>query len=323
MSGDLDAEVPATPESRPLGPLLGAVLAVAASAGLAWWFGTARDTAPAPAMAPPPAVARPALTAAAQPDEAQVRRAYEAFQDAYADGGADGVAAAKTSCAATLAADPRILDYCLAFDMFAAAVSPGAEPEGLDAGRLAAARGALPSGSDPARRVAEVGRLAKVVALGEAPAAQPVLRPALQPGVRPAPTVRQAAARARPAARAIPSRTVRVRVVSRPKPTRLVRVAARAKDGRAPAAAGPVIDACLFEATAAARLVCANPGLAEADRRMRRAYDEALSSVADRQQVEEDQARWRGQRDRASDPAEVRELYDARTRDLEDLTPPH
>jgi uncharacterized protein YecT (DUF1311 family) len=285
--------------------VLGALLAAAASAGLAWWFGAPHESAPAPVIAPPSAASRPIRTAAAQADEAQVRRAYDAFQNAYADNGAAGVAAARKSCAATLSGDPRILDYCLAFDMFAGAVLSDAPAARLDAQRLAAARAALPAGADPARRIAEVGRLAKAVALGDTPATQPGVQTAAQPSASP-----RAPAPAKP-----------VRLAKAPA-LKASGLKARPNTHRA-APARPAIDPCLFEPTAADRLLCANPSLAEADRRMRRAYDEALGSVADRRQVEDDQARWRAQRDRASDPAQVQELYDARTRDLEDLTPPH
>jgi len=305
MSEDAHAEVRAPAGRRRLGPILGAMLALCASVGLAWWFGAAQDAPERPAVAPVRAAvvpAKPALTAGAKPEEAQVRRAYDAFQDAYADGGAPGVARAQDACGAALKADPRILDYCLALDMFAAAVRSGPPPPDTDAQRLAAARAALPQGLDPALRIAEVGQLAKLVSLGDIPA------PAAGGHAK---LSRAEVAGARKAVRRL--KVLKVKTGAEP----------RSAPQRAAAARSPVIDACLFEPTAADRLVCANPRLADDDRRMRRAYDEAIAGGADRAQVDAEQARWRGQRDAASDPARLQDLYDTRTRDLQDLSPPH
>jgi hypothetical protein len=307
MSEDRLAEATAPRGERRLGPILGVILALAASAGLAWWFATPQEAPSIPALAgKAPATraspARPPPSAPAKPEEAQVRRAYDAFQDAYADGGAPGVARARQSCAQALAADPRILDYCLAFDMFAAAMGDRRAPAGADAERQAAARAALPSGSDPALRIAEVGQLAKLVSLGDVPeppvarAARKLSRTEVAAAPRSPPRVKVLKVRARPDARG--------RVKARQGPS-------------------PVIDACLFEPTAADRLVCGNPRLADSDRRMRRAYEDAIAGGADRSEVDADQARWRSQRDTASDPARLQELYEARTRDLQDLSPPH
>jgi len=306
MSEDRLAEAPAPSGARRFGPILGGALALAASAGFAWWVAAPQQAPTPPASASVRAAAappKPQLRAPAKPEEAQVRRAYAAFQDAYADGGAPGVERARATCAQTLGADPRILDYCLAFDMFAAAVAGGGPPQAVDAGRLAAARAALPPGSDAALRIAEVGQLAKLVSLGDEP----------QPATRAAPKLSRAEV-SRPA----PARSTRRVKVLKIKARREAPL--RAKAARAPS---PVIDACLFEPTAADRLVCANLRLADSDRRMRRAYEDALAGGADRYQVDADQARWRSQRDAASDPAQLQELYEARTRDLQDLSPPH
>jgi uncharacterized protein len=70
-------------------------------------------------------------------------------------------------------------------------------------------------------------------------------------------------------------------------------------------------------------LVCANPALASADRRMQQALDEAVASGADRAQLEQQQADWRNARNAARDADAITALYEQRTRDLEDLTPPH
>ena len=97
-----------------------------------------------------------------------MQRAFEAVQDAYADGGADGLAQADDDCAAVLKADARVLDYCLAFDLFATAVAPQVARGDSDGVRLAQARAALPPGADPAARVSQVRALMRQASLGGA-----------------------------------------------------------------------------------------------------------------------------------------------------------
>src|SRR5205085_6816198 len=70
-------------------------------------------------------------------------------------------------CAGSLASNPRVLDYCLAFSLYADALEPGRDH--ADA-RLAMARQALPPQSDPQARLAEVGALTRTLT-GSAPAA--------------------------------------------------------------------------------------------------------------------------------------------------------
>jgi hypothetical protein len=170
--------------------VLGAVFALAASAGLAWWLVSSQAPAPAPTVAVRP-LAR--LVAPAKADFTQVQRAFDAVQDAYADGGADGLAQADDDCAAALKTDARVLDYCLAFDLFASAVAPQVargDPEGV---RLAQARAALPPGADPAARVSQVRALMRQASLGGAAAAPRIAseEPAA-PVIRPVPATRRA-----------------------------------------------------------------------------------------------------------------------------------
>ncbi|MCR5877191.1 hypothetical protein [Phenylobacterium sp. J367] len=102
-------------------------------------------------------------TASASADPAQVRRAYEQFQVTYADLGVEGLEAFSRSCAQALARDPRIIDYCVAFDTFAGAVASGAPWFGDADGRhVELAQAALPAGVDAPARIAEVRRLTRL-----------------------------------------------------------------------------------------------------------------------------------------------------------------
>jgi hypothetical protein len=185
--------------------LLGALIALAFSAGLVWWLaapnapghgsGVVVQTTP-----------RPQPKASATADAAQVQRAFEAVQDAYADSGAEGLARANADCEAALKGDPRVLDYCLAFALYAGAVAPELTGPDADATRLAVARVALPPGVDPVARLGAVRALMRTASLGGATgpdrlaAAEPpaTVRSRLD---RAAPTV--PLARAEPARRAI------------------------------------------------------------------------------------------------------------------------
>jgi hypothetical protein len=269
----------ATPRDPHGGATLGWVAALAVSAGLAGWL-----LIPDAHRPPPPVVAikpPPRLVAGAAADAGQVRRAYESFQDAYADGGAEGLGRFVATCQETLKADPRILDDCLALDLFAAAVAPERAGPRAEAARLSLARAALPPNTDPAAHLAQVRKLMKQAVLGDRPAA--------------------------------PSKVAKVSLV-RPGSTK---AAPRRR------AALVRLDPCQLEPTPADRLVCANPALASADRRMQQALDEAVASGADRAQLEQQQADWRNARNAARDADAITALYEQRTRDLEDLTPPH
>lgn len=154
---------------------LGGILAaVAASAGLAWLAAApnpAADISAAPPQNPAPVPPPPAPLryAAVQPDPDQVRQALNEAKEAYAEGGADGLVQASAACAKDLAADPRRLDYCLAYDLYAAAIVPpgsGPQADWFADGRdrdLALARSALPQSVDAADRLAQVGALSEAV----------------------------------------------------------------------------------------------------------------------------------------------------------------
>jgi hypothetical protein len=195
MSGEDLATVPEDPpvvRPRRVWTILGAFFALSISAGLVWWLAAQPVSAPAPAVATRPTT-RP--VAPLEADFAQIQRAFEAVQDAYADGGEDGLARADADCAAALKADARVLDYCLAFDLYATTVAPPIARGDSDAVRLAQAREALPPGADAAARVSQVRALMRQASLGEAPAAPQITPEAPEsPQVRPLPDLRQVSA---------------------------------------------------------------------------------------------------------------------------------
>jgi hypothetical protein len=115
-----------------------------------------------------------------------------------------------------------------------------------------------------------------------------------------------------PAPPPLRSRRLAEAQVTRPHAVRLPAIPAHVT--ATPARPGP----CRAPASVADRLVCERPGLGSLDRTMRRAYDEALAAGADRLAIDRGQARWRGQRDRATSEAELSRLYAERIADLDD-----
>ena len=169
------------PGSR-LGLALAAVIALAASAGLAWWFAApnhaADVSAPTPAAAAPPTpkveAPAPLRFAAPDPNPAEVRRAWTDVRQGYAEAGGDALVRASQACAGAVPTDPQRLDYCLAYDIYAASIAPPAATAKSDSGQgdwfaaagergLALARTALPQGVSPENRVAQVTALTKAV----------------------------------------------------------------------------------------------------------------------------------------------------------------
>lgn len=78
--------------------------------------------------------------------------------------------------------------------------------------------------------------------------------------------------------------------------------------------------ACVAPQTRVQQVICADPRLAAADRRLRRAYQQALSDTDDPDSLSARQARWLAARDRAAsqgDAAALSDLYAQRLRELE------
>jgi len=281
------------PRLRP-GVALGAVAAGLASAALVYWIGASQD--PTLSSAPPAAGAAPTAHAPLRPDPEQVVRAYQQVQETYAEQGPPGVARFARACAANLAADPGTLDFCIAFDIYAAALTG---PEAADAGAwraeaatrdLALVRAVLPPGQDPAARLAAIGALARQTSLAAPEASEPQAAP---PPPRPAP----------PAS-----------------PPQAVRTAARshAVAAKSAARASSRIAACRRRAIAAQRTVCASPALRQADQRLRVAYRGALAAGLNPRRLARDQARFRASVNAAAPNRNaVARLYKQRIRALE------
>jgi len=322
-------EVPPPPPQAPRRRtplLLGAAAAVAASGALAWWLALPERAAyhvPAVEQLQPQAAA--ARAAPREADAEQVRRAYEDFRTVYAQGGRPALARFEASCHASLAADPRILDFCLGFDLFAEALQPTADaPAAAEApaDQLDRVRAALPPGADPADRIRQVRAIMRDVSgastsarpTSPAPRSPPAPAPAVQP---PAQAARPNVARPPPAAR--PGAPHAQAPVTRHKRARVPTSGARA--GRAAhaaqtAQAGKRRSPVCHSGPRADRLVCASPVLRAQHRRMRQAYDQALSAGADPLTVDRGQAQWRALRAAAKTPAELKALYARRIRQL-------
>lgn len=153
-----DARDQSAPRPGVVVAVIGAALV---SASLAWWLAAQPDRSLTltPSPSPPPAAPTPPrqfADSAANGD--QIRRAYEELQNTYADGGLPAVRHSEEICAGSLSANPKVLDYCLAFSLFADALQPGRDNQ---AARFAMARDALPAEADPGARLAEVAAMTR------------------------------------------------------------------------------------------------------------------------------------------------------------------
>jgi hypothetical protein len=190
------------------------------------------------------------------------------------------------SCAQSVRSDPGVLDFCLAFDIFAAALDfdDPADDEWLSQAPqrdVDLARSVLPPGADAAARLARVRAFARQVSL-EAPDAE--------------------------VARAAPSQAPSPAAKSQSSP------AASASSAKA----RRVVDACRSRPTAAQRTVCASPALREAEQRLRVAYRRAMAAGVNPRKLAHDQADFRADLDDAGpDSAELARLYHKRTVALE------
>jgi len=294
-----------------VGAFIGASLAAIVSAGLVYWLGTGRDmTLSTPA--PPPMVK---AYAPAKPDAGQVVRAYEQVQQVYADQGRSGVAKFARSCAAKVSSDPASLDFCVAFDIYAASlIGDGEQARAWRADAnvrdMSLARAALPPAQDPAERLGWIRELARQTSL-KAP--EPVTRLA------------QTAPRSAPQAKPAPHRSAAVSAkTTRKKPAAVKTASSRtgsAKPGSTKVSrAQAELNACRRRALAAPRTVCASPALRQADQRLQLAYRKALTAGVDPQRLAREQANFREEVTTAApDRVAVEKLYYKRTRAVETL----
>lgn len=281
---DQDKPSPAPRTRSRLGAILGASAAAAVSAGLVYWIGSQGDSA---LSTPPPPPAQRAY-APAEADAGQVGRAYEQLQEIYAGQGASGVASFARSCADSLSSDPGALDFCVAFDIYAASVAGDDEMArawraSADVRDLALARAALPPTQDPEARIVQIRALARKASLQD-----PNLAAVAAP--KPAPNRAHSAGRA------------------------------GVRSASAGTARHAEVNACRSPATAAQRTVCASPALRQADQRLRIAYRRALAAGANPRRLAQDQSSFREAVNAAApDRVAVERLYYRRTRALETL----
>jgi hypothetical protein len=322
----LDQEPPAyAPRRRRRWPgvVLGLGIAVLVLAGAAYWL-TAEDRPLLSALRPPPRPPSAHAYAPARPDAGQVARAYGQLKEIYAERGADGVANFARTCAESLKSDPRVLDFCVAFDIFAVSLAggdadAGAWGAGADARDLALARAALPPAEDPAARVAEIRELALRASLQDLPLGAPA-PPQPVSAAQPAPLPPPAPAAARP-------QSVRAKTPPRSSTKFASAKSAKAKSAatgsasaRMASAKSPAEATCLRQAAAARHTVCASAILREADRRLREAYSDALEAGVDPRRLSRDQVLFSGAANAAApDRDAVETLYNQRTQELEAL----
>ena len=178
----MTATAPVPGEDGPrLGLVLGAVAAIVAAGGLAWWFAAPAPSSPHEVNARPNQAApvaqravEPLRYAAADPDPTAVRRAYHDVRHAYVDGAGEALVRASETCARRAPSEPQLLDYCVAYDIYASEVlppdgGPDATPAQLDWFRdsasrdLALARTVLPPEAVPENRMAQLAALTRAV----------------------------------------------------------------------------------------------------------------------------------------------------------------
>lgn len=323
------------------GVVLGLGVAVLAAAGLTYWV-TAGDEAILSAVRPILSEVRPAPRpsgtrgyAPPRPDAGQVARAYGQLREIYAERGAPGVVSFARSCAESLATDPRVLDFCVAFDIYAVSLTGDDEDAvawrvGADERDLALARIALPPAEDPAARLAEIRELAlKASLLGlevGAPAPPNPMQAAqpAAPAAAPAPSRVASAPSRPPAARPQAARARSSTRVASAKSTKSAKSQSASTRTASASAASPRSEAeatCLRQAAAARHTVCASPTLREADRRLRQAYSQALDAGVDASRLANDQVLFSGAANAAApDRDAVETLFNQRTQELEALT---
>jgi uncharacterized protein YecT (DUF1311 family) len=214
-----------------------------------------------------------------------------------------------------------------------------ARPEGKEKLRLAKAerRGKAAQSTDPKPAHPRLAAMAHALARAPHPAkAAPVrLAHALKPAPRPAPAparpdllarlekVVAKASDARP--RTAPAQR-HVEIADVPEPAKVAEAPRpRPAASPPPRAAGPVRVAqaqrCAFRDPGAA-LVCADPMLSAADRRLQRAYRQAQSAGVPEWRLRSQQERWLAARSAAAReaPWAVHEVYQARLAELADMT---
>jgi uncharacterized protein YecT (DUF1311 family) len=272
------------------------------------------------------------------PDRDAVAQAYAKAGEVYQAEGVSGLARYGLQCFRVLEerSSYRQLDYCIAFDAFAAAMNQrvaGGQPAPPDSyfgqtaeRHMAVAEAVMGPEGDASARLTDLRRIAIEVARLSGPAvlAAPGAGVPAQPPLAAAPQAAPAGAAA-PAAQ-IPAAQIPAAQIPAAEPGRFPAVGgptAREVAAARPARGqGPSFN-CRYARTNAERMVCGNADLAAADRRLNDAFENAIAAGADREALRLEQDRWLAQREGAApDPEAVREAYERRTRELESLEAP-
>jgi uncharacterized protein YecT (DUF1311 family) len=294
------------------------------------------------------------------PDREAVRLAYGRAAEVYAAQGASGLAQFGQQCFRSLAqrASYRELDFCLAFDAYAAAMAQkaaGGQPPAADsyfgqteARQMRVADAVMAGQSDANARMLDIRRLAIEVAREAGPlrvarptAPAPSTAPAAAPGEasvyaqaeapgapRPAPATSPAAPRASspvtvaPPVRPVPRPTTRANADVEVQPAIEVEpampTAAEVAAAR-PAGRGPSFS-CRSARTQAERMICADPDLAALDRRLNAAFEDAIAAGANRRELRAEQDKWLSRREAAApDPDAVADVYRRRIGELNSM----
>ncbi len=299
---------------------------------------TGRHPAHAPPVAqspPTPAQFQPIPGEYRPPDRARIASALTESRKVYASEGLSGLARASMSCFDRLARAPAygLLDHCLALDAYGAQTYASAAGEGAPQStwfgqgpvrRLAAAQGLLAGRTDPNSRLIDTNRLIDEVAMAQAPP------PPMREQVKPAPaTIEVHPSAAAPTGAAPQTAAVKPPAApsARPAPPNRLAEAPPRTAPSPPVAPTPRLEAreafqgpsfnCRYARSVTERMVCGEPELAAADRRLAREFDRAMARTPDPRGLRRQQDRWLAARERAGDDYDaVLRLYAIRTQEL-------
>ena len=262
-------------------------------------------------------------------DPQQVASAFADGQRLYAGQGLSGLANASMRCFERLGREPSygLMDYCLALDVYGAqtysAVAGDEAPSSTWFGqgpvrRLAAVQALTAGATDANARMLDTSRAIQAVAAAATPAPPPQPAPVVVATTTtppPAPVVNERAAPPPPPAsppqpQATPARTALPLPARQPQPP----LARPAEPPRM--VNGPSFN-CRYARSVTERMICGEPELAAADRRLAAAFNRAMAESPDPSALRRQQDRWLAARERAgADYDAVLDLYEIRTREL-------
>lgn len=269
-------------------------------------------------------------------DRGRVESAYREAARLAAEQGLSGLARASMGCFERLSREPSygLMDYCLALDAYGARAYEAAAGDAAPAStyfgqgpvrRQQAVQQLTAGQTDANARLLDTNRMIAAVAEGGAPTIQqaaaepaPAVRPPPLSPPPPAPAA-EPKLEPRPPKLAEPPRTADPQPPvlaedERPEPAPTFAPPPRT---RRYASGVPAADDCGYARTRGERMVCSEPALARADRRLANAFRRAMQETDDPRRLIEDQNRWLALRDRlAPDYEAVMSLYEDRIAEL-------